>query len=241
MKKYLALIAIAVFLPSFAFATIVSFKGNVSLKGAVHFASLPVDLPVGAYLFQGDSLTFGAPSGTNPPSLRVKNLLDAAGNSYSELTNFGISGATLQQMITGAPTTEDTHIGLYPGKKDIVIIWGGTNDIAGGQTLLVVESRLTNYVQGRKALGAKVVVLTTIARDFNDGGADEAVRQAYNAWIRANWNGSIGADKLVDVAADSRFTNFSNATYYQSDRTHLTAAGYSGIGDDIYAKLIPWQ
>lgn len=67
---------------------------------------------------------------------------------------------------------------------------------------------------------------------------NDANKNAFNALIRAGWKGF--ADEFVDLGADSHIgadgTN-TNATYFNSDGTHLTDAGYAIVTTAVQAAI----
>jgi lysophospholipase L1-like esterase len=56
-----------------------------------------------------------------------------------------------------------------------------------------------------------------------------------NANLAANW--SSHADAFADVATISGLNNPANATYYQSDKVHPTAAGQAAMATPIIAAV----
>lgn len=200
----------------------------------------------GSIIFEGDSLTAGqgASDANHVYPKLVRDEMDADGLTYNYYLNSGQGGDTLEQMDTAfggdLGNDFDTQIDPYGFRqRDVVVLWGGTNDIAAAASLATVETRLQTLAEAIRAAGAKVVVLTCIARSNHDA-AEETVRTDYNTWIRANW--TTFADKLVDVANEPEFdaqADTSNLTYY-GDGVHLTDAGYAIIAAKVYAAINPW-
>jgi lysophospholipase L1-like esterase len=177
-------------------------------------------------VFDGDSLTsgIGSTTGNDYPSQSVTLMA----NWLCTKQNFGVGGQTSTQMAADAAAQIDVL--LPSGHTDnIVVCWGGINDLSSGDSAATVEGRVQTYCAGRRAAGYKVVVGTIIAAGSVTG-AKETARQETNTWIRANW--SNFADALADFANDSHFdalADCSNGTYYNVDTVHLTDTGYGII------------
>jgi lysophospholipase L1-like esterase len=187
------------------------------------------------YIFDGDSLTFGYAStaGNDYPSL-VMALLGS--NPYHLKTNDGLNGDTLANMAAAAPAGIDL---LYDPHqyKNVVCIWGGTNDLFAGASAATVYGNIVDYGTGRRAVGFQVVVFTITPRNNFDAGM-EANRLTINTNIRTNW--ATFADALVDVAADGRIGDAGdedNLTYYDADGTHLNDTGYAIVAGLAYAQI----
>jgi len=101
-----------------------------------------------------------------------------------------------------------------------------------------VYNNIVSYCNSRKASGFKVLVFTILPRT-GIAGANETARVAINALIVANW--ASYADGVVDVAADARFSDYNDTTYFQADKTHLTDAGetvVAGLAKTEIDKLL---
>lgn len=178
----------------------------------------------------GDSLTTGYKSTNGFGYTNLMSLSLAA----CEVYNVGMGSKTLAQMVSDGTSWVD---GLYDATKarNIVVIWGGTNDLYTGDTAENTYANLQTFCAARRAVGWKVVVVTTLPR----GAADpyETKRQTYNSSIRAGW--ATFADALADVAADSRIGDAgdnSDGTYY-SDGTHLNNTGYGVVAGIVTAAV----
>ena len=112
--------------------------------------------------------------------------------------------------------------------NDVVICWGGTNDIYAGEIPADVEARINTLCTYYKDAGFKVVVLTILPRTAA-GSFTEAERLSTNTLIRANYAGY--ADAIADIGADAlmgqEFDN-ENTTYYL-DGIHPKEAGYDRL------------
>lgn len=119
------------------------------------------------------------------------------------ITNTGVSGQNITNMITRAPSFVDAA--YVPGKKNVLIVFEITNTIFNqGKTGLQACTDMTTYLQGRLTAnpGWIVVLLTTLPRGSLLGSytaaAGEAEVQAANTYMRQNFR-SMGARALVEV------------------------------------------
>ncbi len=218
-------------------------------------------LPVQAYniRFAGNSLTAGNDSsaGNDYPSVCLRLLgpaygaVPAAGVKSS--CNMGISGQVTATIPNPNPNNQTSLVATAPtvdaqlsgSLKNILVVWEQTNEIFSNPASIFApqaEANFAAYCQARRAAGWKVIVLTVLPRQQQPAarGDDEAVRQAVNAWDRANW--PTFADGLADVAADSRLgypgAELNSAYYYLGGPSpdisvHLVDAGYSIVASSV--------
>ena len=182
----------------------------------------------------GDSLTFGtgSTSGQNYP-YQLEQLLPIAGDYVC--FNLGISGTTIATMISGAVARVDKRICGW-NTKNIVVCWGGINDLANGDDATTVYNNIVTYCQARQVAGWQVVVCTFPASSALTVG-QEVNRQTVNTNIRNNY--TTFADALADLAANSHFdeqSDVADATYY-ADETHLKNAGYAIVAGLINTAI----
>lgn len=168
----------------------------------------------------GDSITFN--QGASPAYSLTETFV---------LFNTGVSGDTIDQMQSESFSTVDPKY-AYNARRNIAVVWGGTNNFYNGQTLEQTKDRLIAYCQSRKKAGFKVVVVTMLSRTGNGtlgnaGTTMDTFKNQYNAYIRAHWQEF--ADSFADVAANANLGAdgaYSNATYFP-DGIHPSAAGYA--------------
>lgn len=180
----------------------------------------------------GDSLTLGGQNGAVP---YPTTLQDSLGATNWDMRNFGVSGQQLSAMEADAATQVDVWRNSQR-PRDVVICWGGSNDIFAGTNTATMQSRIQTYCANRKSAGFEVIVCTILPRS-GIGGDKETVRTEVNAWIAANY--ATWSDGYVDLAADTRLDDYSDATYFNADNTHLTTDGYTVVAELIKAVLIP--
>lgn len=189
----------------------------------------------------GNSLTAAA---TYP-----NRLLTLLGGTWV-LQNPAVGGVDTPNRIAAENTNIISKCDLRRSKQ-IAVLWEATNDIywwligGGGSgtttSLQDVMDHYQAYCQNARNANFKVVAVTIMPRSNSPMTAPQitnfyAQYQAFNTWLRANWQNF--ADALVDVAADSRFGTpgcETNVTYFSGDNVHLNATGYNLIADMVYA------
>ena len=197
-------------------------------KYAISVASVIQD----SIVFDGNSITAG--SGLSSPNRVHEQFKTVRGNPYTmETFNDGTSGHTCVDLDTQAASTIDAM--SFPGQSTpTLIVMCGVNDISGGANAATTFSRLRTYIQNRVAAGwtgnKKIGVCTIIART----GGYQSTIDSYNSTIRSSWSTlqGDGADFLIDVGSLPEFdaeADTANATYYQVDAIHPTAAGVTKI------------
>ena len=208
----------------------------------------------GQVICHGDSLT----AGYNATS----GLLTATGTTYPGVLartlgptwcvfNIGTGGWPLGALIGEAPQKVDP---LYDPtlKKNVLIVFGGTNDLGGGhKSTEAAYADLIKYCQARRAAHPwRILVVTPpVAAYPGVYPADfDAQMVRYDSLIRKNWRWF--ADGLIDAGGDARLGTPGaehNPTYFSDkDFTHLTDAGYAIVGKDaakavlaLPAKVVP--
>lgn len=187
---------------------------------------------------EGDSLTTGNGIGGFSPYPWQLALL-YTDNRMVSVSNMATTGNTLADMAAQAASQVDPCFDSRKG-RNVACLWGGTNDmysgVAGDFSGAGAYGRLVTYCQARQSAGFKVAVLNCLPRQ-NAGvpAGFETQRGIFNASIAANWR--TFADALVDVAADSRLQDPTNATYFNPDLVHLTAAGYAIVAALVKAQV----
>lgn len=164
-------------------------------------------------IISGDSITAGYESApwTNYVTL----------NTTYNVQNWAIGGQNVANIQVMGPVRDLT--GATSNGTNTFIIYGGTNDICiDGYTAAQAWQNISQAIQARKALGARVIVADIISRTGCD-----TTRDTLNSSIRSGWQ-TAGANGFVDLAASTVFGKdggYENTTYYESDGTHLTVAG----------------
>jgi len=197
----------------------------------------------------GDSITEGAQSTNNAfrgwPD-RLAERLAAAHSSWS-VVNAGIGGNRLLRYGTGpsALARLDRDVFSVSGIKAIILL-EGINDIGRGfypptepvtaEALIAADKQIIAraHAKGLKIYGATLTPYKGAHYFMPEG---EAVREAYNAWIRTG-----GAfDGVVDFApsvADKADPTTFDSGFNLSDRLHPNDAGYQAMANAIDLKMI---
>lgn len=165
---------------------------------------------------QGDSLTVSGFDGT--PGDGWSGLACAGNIGPAYCVNTAIGG----DVLTNASSERASYIDplLSAGLKNILVIWLGTNDLAGGTSAATLYSTWQSACAAAHTAGWKVVAATVVDR----ANINETVRATYNTDLRNDtcW------DALADVGGNAQIGCngcTANATYFNSDQTHLTDAG----------------
>lgn len=198
-----------------------AFGGAVEAKGSKFIAgkySVPF---LKGCTCDGDSLTSGfgvAAADAYPAQLQA-----SLGATWA-VRNMGVSGQSVVNMETDAATEIDVCY-ASDRSKNILVAWGGTNDMASfGSSAAQAYADFVTYCTNRRAAGWKVVAMTMIPREAD--ATLETKRLTFNTSIRNNW--ATFADALVDLGLDANIGlpgSQNNATYFQADTIHLKAAG----------------
>jgi len=120
-------------------------------------------------------------------------------------------------MLANAATNIDPLFNASDS-KNVVIIWGCTNDLASSVTPATCYGNIQSYCQARHTVGWKCIAVTLPSNQFIDG-----TRTQLNNMLRANHS---FADALVDWAGTPLdcIGCWSNTTWFQSDGVHPTEA-----------------
>jgi lysophospholipase L1-like esterase len=140
----------------------------------------------------------------------------------------GGSGGDTALNNAAAASTKTILTGVSGYTNRLVVYWLGTNDIANGRTAVQLEGDISSYITAVRAHDAGAVIFgnTIIARDPFNASQDTEIADV-NAWIRS----SAGFDHVIDLAADTRLSDATNATYFYSDGIHLTDTGYGVVAN----------
>jgi hypothetical protein len=167
------------------------------------------------FVADGDSITQSGgddpwPSLLNEPTYTIHNI--------------AVDGETLATMLANYQTFAAQW--FKPGVKNVISIWGGTNDLAGtGATPAQTYALLTQYIAAAHATGFKVITSTMLSRACCD-----ALKDQYNPLILANTGGAQGTAGQADQVVS--YTNtplgidggYANPEWFQGDEIHPTLA-----------------
>jgi hypothetical protein len=194
------------------------------------FSATSYDSPANTMLnivCDGDSITAGY--GIVTPW--TSSLLVSGSKVLISIANLGVPSKCLgvtntaqhsiQSMIATAPTSVDSI--FLPGIRNIVVAWGGTNDIGDmGRTISQVYADLQTYCAARHAAGFKVIVVPMLSRVTIDPQI-----QAYNALLAGN---SSFADGLVSLPPSLVGPGaYANPILFQTGGVHPTQVAATTI------------
>ena len=191
------------------------------------------------FTFLGDSRTIGVGDGTGQAySLNYPNrLMSLVGSGFYK--NFGISGDQVANI--SARATSSVIPSYTPNKgKNIVIIWGGTNDLqntsTSGADLAIAYG---NVSQTLRNAGFKTIICTEIDRASSGLRSDYNTRKNdLNAYHLANWTNY--ADRIVNFANQPLLTSpgaATNTTYFDPDALHIKDAGCQLVANEVVIQV----
>lgn len=230
-----------------------SFDHWFNLSGLEVEACAPARLVVAL----GDSITDGKGSTTNGNDRWTDRLIDRLQSDpkrrHVAVVNQGIGGNRLlaDGLGPGALARVDRDVLAQPGVTHLILL-EGINDLGTltreapvppAQHRMHVERIIGAYrqiVARAKARGIKVIGATIMPFVGNDyyhaDAANEADRQAVNAWIRqpGNFDAIVDFDRITrDPARPDRLA----PRYDGGDALHPSPAGYRAMGDAIPLDL----
>ncbi len=169
------------------------------------------------FLIEGNSMSTGLHA-TIAPLLTTEY-----GSGYFNTTNFATSGQATDTMLA------DLATGVIPAivtGKTVCSIWTIVNDLyLSNITARNAVNNLWSWCDQVNAAGGKVIVVTPTPRTNSGTPVDyESRRQTALGFIRTEWQDHCIA--VFDVAADARFNDSTNTTYY-TDGVHMTTLGYN--------------
>lgn len=147
-------------------------------------------------------------------------------------------------MISRAATRVDPFYRTAPqAAPQVVIIWGGTNNLTNATT---TYNNIKSYCTARQAVGWKCIILTILPRtQAGISPSFETLRQSVNASLRADfptatahaniYTGASYADYLIDIGSDATIGvagSELNTTYYL-DKVHLANTGCAVAADYV--------
>lgn len=220
-----------------------STEGARSEWSAIISATVSPNLDSANIYCSGNSLTEGNPDYApwDYPT-RLATIMTDEGVYGFTVTNIGHDAAETNGLVSLAVTE------LYPfddaARRNIAIINEIGNDIYFNGDAAAAITRFTDWYDDIIADGWEVLVVNMAHRGnpasgstpFGDTEAQyqtklATARSLLTAWATAN------DVPIVQLMADTRLSDCSNATYYV-DRTHHTHAGYLAMAEDIFAGLL---
>lgn len=194
----------------------------------------------------GDSLTKGHPDNVGAVGSGAANYpaLLAVAEPAWEVHALGLTGYMIAAIHDPGGARQDSETNTDPwAARNVTIRQGGTNNMipfSNDMEAAPTVAETVAVVAHDQSYGYTAGVVTVPA-----GGAPSltgaaaatymARVDAYNAACRA---GDTGADFLVDLAADARFSDPTDATYFNPDGIHLTAVANAAWEEIAHAAIL---
>lgn len=116
----------------------------------------------------------------------------------------------------------------------VVVLTGGTSDLGSeSDSAATAFADMLAVTSTWRALGVDQIVAATVPPAAFVTGDEETQRLALNDLIR----GAADFDAVLDLAAAPQLDDNTDATYYQGDQTHFTAAGAAVAADLLVLVL----
>ena len=201
------------------------------LTGAISGSACTRSKGVTSVYCIGDSLTYGwpEPCTTYPQALQT-SLDSSPPHGAWTVVNEGIGGNTTAQMLARFGTD------VVDQEPDVVIIWGGINDVLfHGTPVSSIEANL--QAMHTQAHNAGITVVALYISPFKGYPLRTAGQQAtvdsVNAWIGAK---AKDVDYRVNIYTPLEDPSRPDCLLaaYDADGTHLTTAGYAVVAGEAY-------
>lgn len=184
-------------------------------------------------VFEGDSLTVGGQNGAMP---YPKQLMRATTNETVARV-VAASGEKVSDMVVQFASTVAPLFKPATYRKDTAVLFGGANDVTN-ETAPVAYDRLKTWWALARATGYKVVACTLPAgAPAAAGGGYNTRRNSLNTLIKSD---TSLYDALADLAANTNIGDDGdqdNTTYFNTDKLHLTTAGYGVVATIVAAAV----
>ncbi|WP_348269849.1 SGNH/GDSL hydrolase family protein [Edaphobacter paludis] len=182
----------------------------------VAYNTVPSAATKDLYIAVGDSLTNG--EGVNPSSQYI-----APTDSFDVL-NYGLGNSDSDDLFELFDARE-APLYRHNAGRNVIRLWVGTNDVSTrGRTPQQALDGIRAYCRKAKAVGFQTIVSDMISRTGNDNNM-----LALDTLLTTQ---DTGCDLMLDLASDARIGAVganTNASYFQSDNTHLNQAGQQNI------------
>lgn len=186
--------------------------------------------PTNTFLADGDSITLG---GSSPPYTEELTL-----NGTWTVQNIGEGGAWISFPTSPAASLllDTLTAPQYCSNQaqSVVVVWAGTNDMAGSASSQAVVGAYQGYAQRMHNAGCKVVAVPMLSRNGQDANKD-----SLDTLMRAQW--PTFADAFADVAAAPLLGAdgaYSNTNIFISAGVHPTAAANQYITAPIISRAV---
>lgn len=186
-------------------------------------------------VFDGNSYVAGSGStgGLNYPN-QLKTLLQNAGKTVNIL-NFGVAGQTIDQMQSDAVSQIDTQATSYQFLigTELINQWG----LNVGQSKETIYAKYKQYFVDRKNAGfQKVFATTPIDQNYYARSGWAVAKQYFIDTMLAEFP-TLGIG-VINIGGDPRMSDWTNLTYYTSDKIHPNDSGYAVWAEIAYNSII---
>jgi hypothetical protein len=174
-----------------------------------------------------------------------------AGHDYPTILGTLRAGETIVNLGVDGATTTDRSAAYPAGAATIFtagafyVPWEVINAVYFNVDAPTAYSDYAAWCNLARATGYKVIAVTgSPARgDFPGTSTLPAPQETnwnsriatVNANIRANWR--LFSHGLYDLALDTRFQNYNDTTYFQTDKVHYTDLGYAIVAAGVSAAI----
>lgn len=185
----------------------------------------------------GNSNVINSGAGTDGGSPFTVYLMDHLAEHLDITTvsmhNIGVGGQTTEDMLSDFESEVASLI--EHSKKNLLIMFELGNDVYYDGDVEACYDRALLYCQQAKEAGYKTIIGTCPIRYYsgNTSAGDNLTTynekiQTLNQQIKLN---SSAFGNVADIAADWRFQDPANTTYYRPDGVHFTEAGRRAIAE----------
>jgi hypothetical protein len=217
--------------------------GTLSLTQTAYFdivleVEVSAAVPVVGYL--GDSLTVGfSGGGANEPQILRDSWANQHALQHGHLAMlYAFSGAKLEHWLDTTQYKWTRWVGMTD--PDTMVDALGSNDIFDSTApadLATVQSRLQTVVVNSRTRTKQVYATTVLPRNGSDP-AKEAVRVAYNDYLRGTPQFVLNTWDIAEALQDPADPSKLRAAFVGADGTHLTRGGNRRQATAVSAPLV---
>lgn len=206
---------------------------DIELAIAQLMSDHTIPTTIGNIVCDGDSIMAGQGVGSNAvfaaKNMGIPNAIALLQQDH-EVYNIAVASQRISNLVTNFAGLALTRY-KQETVRNFYCMNIGTNDTAAGVSAASLYASVVAHCGTARAAGFKVIINTQTPR--NDGLS--AVRDAYNALIRANW--TQFADGLADLAVVPELADNTDLLYYDSDQLHFNSYG-SQVAGQVFSNEI---
>jgi hypothetical protein len=190
------------------------------------------------FVCEGNSLMYGsyASATKDPPSQLYTLIKNNNPFGYGvTLWNQAVPGSLIEGS-SNSMTSRAAYVdSLLRVNNEVLIGWEIVNTWGNAVNRDTVINQYKRYFLARLSKGWKPIAMTTIDQKYYIRSGWSTDTAYMNNRIRTEFP-SLGIG-VIDPNSDSRLQDANNTTYFQSDKIHLTDAGYAIVAQLIYNKI----